>query len=330
MKFEVDRELPIPIRSQLKGLIEYGIATGELKAGEPLPSVRELAERVGVAPMTVSQVYRELKNAGHIEARPGAGTFVASSTRAALVPRPEIARLRQQIDILLDEGLASGVSPGEIAAMVNARLSLRTTRPGRVVSVVVVGVFHEATATYARAVAGRIGDGATVASTTIGAIEASREARAMAETADLVVTLINRQRQVAALLPGVKTLAISFIPAEETRRALASLDPMSKIGVIALFSDFLPIMKAGVARFAPHVSQIAGATLDTASVKGVIERSDIIVYASGTERVLEQLGRAIPAFEYRHIPDPADVERIVLPAVQEVRGQARTEKKEAS
>jgi len=60
MEFSVDRDLPVPLRTQLQGLIEYGIACGELTAGELLPSVRAMAERIGVAPMTVSQVYADL------------------------------------------------------------------------------------------------------------------------------------------------------------------------------------------------------------------------------------------------------------------------------
>jgi len=61
---------------QLRGLIEFGIALGELPSGVRLPSVRELAERAGIAPMTVATVYRELRQSGLIESKPGAGTYV--------------------------------------------------------------------------------------------------------------------------------------------------------------------------------------------------------------------------------------------------------------
>ena len=50
----LDRALPVPLGTQLRGLIEFGIALGELPAGQRLPSVRELAERANIAPMTVS------------------------------------------------------------------------------------------------------------------------------------------------------------------------------------------------------------------------------------------------------------------------------------
>ena len=71
MKLQIDRELPVPLGLQVKGLIEYGIACGELSPGERLPSVRELADSLAVAPMTVALVYRGLREAGLIETRGG-------------------------------------------------------------------------------------------------------------------------------------------------------------------------------------------------------------------------------------------------------------------
>lgn len=85
LKLSVDRSLPVPLGIQLRGLIEHGIVSGEFVPGEKLPSVRELAEALGVAPMTVSQVYRYLRNGGLIEARPGDGTYVAERNADAAI-----------------------------------------------------------------------------------------------------------------------------------------------------------------------------------------------------------------------------------------------------
>ncbi|MCQ8781445.1 GntR family transcriptional regulator [Mangrovibrevibacter kandeliae] len=315
MNFHIDRDLPVPIRLQLKGLIEYGVACGELKAGEALPSVRDLAERISVAPMTVSQVYRELKAAGVIEARPGSGTFVANTRQARLAARPEAVQLRQHIDSLIDEGLAMGIRASDLASLVNARMFYRASL-GRRVSVIMVGLFPEATASYARFIASRLGETATVEPLTVEAIQRRPEVKVRAEAADLAITFVNRQREVAALLPNTKVVSIRFIPSEETRRALASLDPLLKLGVISRFPDFLPIMKAGVQRFAPHVPDITAATLDAPEMEPLIERCDVIVYASGAEGVLQRFGPERPAIEYRHIPDPADIERIVQPLLR--------------
>ena len=112
MDFRIDRELPVPLRLQLKGMIEYGIACGELRSGEPLPSVRDLAEEVGVAPMTVSHVYRDLKQDGLIETRPGAGTYVADSFQARIAAAAGASMaLHRQIDELIDDALAWASAP---------------------------------------------------------------------------------------------------------------------------------------------------------------------------------------------------------------------------
>ena len=125
MEFSVDRDLPVPLRTQLQGLIEYGIACGQLVPGELLPSVRELAERIGVSPMTVSQVYGDLKASGMIETRPGSGSFVTSSGQARLTARPEATELHRRIDALIDAGTAAGIRPAELVSLVSARAFYR-------------------------------------------------------------------------------------------------------------------------------------------------------------------------------------------------------------
>src|SRR4051794_3433640 len=226
MEFSVDRDLPVPLRTQLQGLIEYGIACGQLVPGELLPSVRELAERIGVAPMTVSQVYSDLKAAGLIETRPGSGSFVTGSDRARLAARPEATELHKRIDSLIDAGIAAGIRPAELVSLVSARAFYRDSIGART-RIVMVGLFAEATASYARFIAARLGTGVTVEALTLSSIERDSEARARANSADLAVTFVNRQREVMALVPGTKVVSISFIPSEETRTALAGMDSLA-------------------------------------------------------------------------------------------------------
>lgn len=57
----------IPIYVQLRNEIVLGIGRGELKIGENLPTVRQLAEDIGINMMTVTKTYTILKNEGYIE-----------------------------------------------------------------------------------------------------------------------------------------------------------------------------------------------------------------------------------------------------------------------
>jgi DNA-binding transcriptional regulator YhcF (GntR family) len=315
MEFFIDRELPVPLRNQLHGLIEYGIACGELSPGETLPSVRELAEKVGVAPMTVSQVYSDLKSAGLIDTRPGSGTFVSDSLQARLAGRADASGLHRHIDQLIDESRTLGIRSTELVSLISSRIFYRDSIGPRL-RIVMIGLFPDATASYARFIAARLGKGVTVEPLTIAAIEREANARARANSADLAITFANRHREVVGLAPNTKVVTISFTPAEETRRALASLDSLASIAVISRFPDFLPIMKSGVQRFAPHVGQIVAATLETPEIDKILAGATVVIYASGADGIIKHLPAGMPAIEYRHAPDTADIERVIVPILR--------------
>jgi hypothetical protein len=279
--------------------------------------------------MTVSQVYRELKSKGLIETRPGSGTIVADSAHARLATRSGALALHRRIDALIDEGLAMGIRVTDLGSLINARLLSRMSL-GRRVSVVMVALFPEATASYARFIAARLGEGATVEPMTIESIQRDPDIRARAASADLVVTLVNRQREIASILPNTKIISIRFIPSEETRRALASIEPRARVTVVSRFADFLPIMRTGVQRFASHVPQISGGNLDDEHLGQLLAESDVVVFASGAEAVLSAIKSGITTIEYRHTPDPADIERVVIPHVRDSIPVPPIEEKEAS
>lgn len=74
MLIEIDFGSDIPIYEQLKRQIIQGIAKGQLKQGESLPSVRQMAEDIGINLHTVNKAYNELKQEGYlnIDRRKGA------------------------------------------------------------------------------------------------------------------------------------------------------------------------------------------------------------------------------------------------------------------
>ncbi|MFC8294299.1 GntR family transcriptional regulator [Streptomyces sp. NPDC057242] len=89
----VDTTGPVPpyeqIRSQLAALIDGGV----LPEGERLPTVRQLAADLGLAPGTVNRAYKELEAAGLVRTRRGAGTRVAARPNAAPVDTAALTRL---------------------------------------------------------------------------------------------------------------------------------------------------------------------------------------------------------------------------------------------
>ena len=78
----VDSDSGIPLFDQLRVAVIDAVRDGRLAAGTRLPTVRELAAELGLAPNTVARAYRELEGAGIVETRRRWGTFVARSDPA--------------------------------------------------------------------------------------------------------------------------------------------------------------------------------------------------------------------------------------------------------
>ena len=74
--FAVDATDPTPLYAQLERAIRVAIATGRLRPGERLPTVRQLAVELRVNANTVARVYGELERAGVLGTCRGVGTFV--------------------------------------------------------------------------------------------------------------------------------------------------------------------------------------------------------------------------------------------------------------
>jgi Predicted transcriptional regulators len=76
MWFSIDFSSHVPVYKQIVEKIKMKIAKGELKQGDFLPSVRKLAEDIGVNFNTVSRAYKELSEQGIIEVQRGEGYTV--------------------------------------------------------------------------------------------------------------------------------------------------------------------------------------------------------------------------------------------------------------
>ena len=90
-RIRVDATLPAPIWSQIEEGVRYLVASGTLRPGDTLPSVRDLAREQRINPNTVAKAYQRLAEAGILETRRGEGTFVADEPPA--MPPAEKARL---------------------------------------------------------------------------------------------------------------------------------------------------------------------------------------------------------------------------------------------
>src|SRR2546428_6601460 len=81
----------VPLYFQLIEQVKHAIETGAIRAGEQLPSVRQMAEDLVINPNTVARAYRELEQDEIIELKHGSGAFIRESmvSRAKLMQKAE-------------------------------------------------------------------------------------------------------------------------------------------------------------------------------------------------------------------------------------------------
>ncbi len=125
MIFSVDPANPTPMYAQIAEQVKHGIASGFLRRGEALPSVRELAVKLEINPLTVLRAYRDLEAEGIVTVRHGLGCFVAAEPEQAVESyRMEI--ITSVIDRLVDHARNFGVSLEQLEAMLRQRMSRAT------------------------------------------------------------------------------------------------------------------------------------------------------------------------------------------------------------
>lgn len=122
----IDPKLPVPIWSQIEEAVRRQVALGQLRAGEAIPSVRELAQRLQVNPATVSKAYQRLVDQGLLEVRRGEGTFVAAAP-------PPMARSERTkaLRYAADRYAAEGVTLGATAAEAHEELDTAWDRTSK-------------------------------------------------------------------------------------------------------------------------------------------------------------------------------------------------------
>ncbi|MCX4474456.1 HTH-type transcriptional repressor YtrA [Micromonospora sp. MW-13] len=116
MRITVDPASPVPPYEQVRGRLAEQIGDGRLPVGTRLPTVRRLAEELGLAVNTVARAYRELEAAGLLETRGRHGTFVAPGRDDA------VDRLQRVAAGYAAEAARLGVAPDAALALVRAAL----------------------------------------------------------------------------------------------------------------------------------------------------------------------------------------------------------------
>ena len=120
LALRIDDTTPVPAFEQLRAQIALAVATGRLRPGDRLPTVRTLADQMSVAPNTIARAYRELIATGVCEAAGRRGTFItktppiapaiANRSEALTAAADRFAMAVRELGVPIDEALESVIA----------------------------------------------------------------------------------------------------------------------------------------------------------------------------------------------------------------------------
>jgi GntR family transcriptional regulator len=120
MQIHISTADGVPIYQQIVNQIKYLVSSGRLTAGEELPPIRSLAEKLVINPNTVARAYRELEAVGIVEKRRTAGTYV-SDQGSPLARRERIRILTERVDALLAEARQMDIAFEDVIKLAERR-----------------------------------------------------------------------------------------------------------------------------------------------------------------------------------------------------------------
>jgi len=111
-----------PVYLQVVDQVKAAAASGAIRPGEALPSIRPLAEELRVNRNTIAKAYSELENLGVVETQPGRGCFLKENNGAV---RKEVRRrlLIAEIDQTLVQAHHLQVSRKELLELIHERMA---------------------------------------------------------------------------------------------------------------------------------------------------------------------------------------------------------------
>jgi GntR family transcriptional regulator len=114
MNIQIKTGSGFPIYAQIADRIRHLVATGAMKPGEQLPTIRQLAVDLRVDPNTVARAYMILDSEGVISGQQGRGTYIAEHPGEGRLAAFRAEQLRQMLAHTIMETLSLGYAPAEV------------------------------------------------------------------------------------------------------------------------------------------------------------------------------------------------------------------------
>lgn len=114
MNIRINAESGVPIYMQIVDRIRHLVATGALRPGQQLPTIRQLAVDLRVDPNTVARAYAILDSQGVISTQQGRGTYIAEHPDEAQLAAFRAEQLRQMMGHAILDALSLGYPTAEV------------------------------------------------------------------------------------------------------------------------------------------------------------------------------------------------------------------------
>lgn len=118
MRIIISNSTKEPIYEQIYQQIKQQILKGELKEGQDLPSMRQLAKDLQISVITTKRAYEELEKSGFIYSIVGKGSFVAEQN-LELVKERKLNAIEEKLDEVVKNGKEIGLSLSELQEMLS-------------------------------------------------------------------------------------------------------------------------------------------------------------------------------------------------------------------
>ena len=118
----IDFQSGVPVYLQIVQQVKVAAATGLIRSGDPLPSVRALAEDLRINRNTVARAYAELESESVIETRQGSGCFLKDGGASPLRKSVRSGRLAEALDAVIVQAHHLQIPDPELQSLLIERL----------------------------------------------------------------------------------------------------------------------------------------------------------------------------------------------------------------
>jgi GntR family transcriptional regulator len=274
LKLEFDSSSSTPVSEQLFKKLRFLIATGQVATGDPLPSTRSTAARLGISFHTVRKAYQELVAAGLAESRRGRGFVVTE-----YIPGDKQERLEQGSAIVaraVEQLVSLGLDESEMDYLLQEQIS-QIEQSGESAKIVFVASFTEFAESGARRLAEYLG--LTVDAVPLSLLEGHMDA-------DYVVAPFPIARAVQAQMPRADIIGVrTELPSAAIQLASRLFDYETLVLVVR-YADAIPALSRRLRNDAGFTGQIIAAIMEEGDprLSSLVRQADGVMYTPGTAR----------------------------------------------